>query len=58
MALLREITAWESIPFDRSSLLITLRDLGVVWETASGVWEMGIPSFADYILRRRRSAGI
>ena len=55
MALLREIAAWESVPFDRSSLLITLRDLGVVWETASGVWEMGIPSFADYILRR--SAG-
>ena len=44
-----------TVPFDPSSLLVTLRDLGVVWETASGVWEMGIPSFADYILRR--SAG-
>ena len=50
-----EIAARESVPFDPSSLLVTLRDLGVVWETASGVWEMGIPSFADYILRR--SAG-
>ena len=54
-ALLEEIAARESVPFDPSSLLVTLRDLGVVWETASGVWEMGIPSFADYILRR--SAG-
>ena len=32
-----EITARESVPFDPSSLLVTLRDLGVVWETASGV---------------------
>ena len=51
-ALLREIAARESVPFRPASLLVTLRDLGVVWETASGVWEMGIPSFADYILRR------
>ena len=50
--LLREIAGRESVPFRPSSLLITLRDLGVVWETASGVWEMGIPSFANYILRR------
>ena len=39
-------------PHDRSSLLTTLSDLGVVWETSSDVWEMGIPSFADYVLRR------
>ena len=51
-ALLREIAARESVPFRPALLLVTLRDLGVVWETASGVWEMGIPSFADYILRR------
>ena len=50
--LLGEIAGLESVLFDPASLLVTLRDLGVVWETASGVWEMGIPSFADYILRR------
>ena len=52
-ALLEEIAARESVPFDPSSLLVTLRDLGVVWEVAPDVWEMGIPSFADHILRRR-----
>ena len=41
----------ESVLLDRGSLLTTLRDLGIVWETSSAVWEMGIPSFADYILR-------
>ena len=51
-ALLREVAAQESVPLRPSSLLVTLRDLGVVWETASGVWEIGIPSFTDYILRR------
>ena len=35
-------------------LLDTLRDLGVVWEASPGVWEMGIPSFADFVLRRAR----
>ena len=55
--LLREIAARESVPFRPASLLVTLRDLGVVWETASGVWEMGIPSFADYILRRSGGTG-
>ena len=44
----------ESVLLDRGSLLTTLRDLGIVWETSSAVWEMGIPSFADYILRRSR----
>ena len=29
-----------------------LEDLGIVWETAPGVWEMGIPSFAAHVLRR------
>ena len=32
-------------------LLTTLTDLGVVWRGAAGKWEMGIPSFADYLLR-------
>lgn len=37
------------------ALLDTLEDLGVVWETRTGVWEMGIPSFADHVLRRREA---
>ena len=56
-ALLEEIAERESVPLDPSSLLITLRDLGVVWEVAPDVWEMGIPSFADHILRRRDGTG-
>ena len=56
-ALLEEIAARESVPFDPASLLVTLRDLGVVWEVAPDVWEMGIPSFADHILGRSAGAG-
>ena len=33
-------------------LLDTLKDLGVLWQTAPGVWEMGIPSFGDHVLAR------
>ena len=33
----------------------TLQDLGIVWEVDPGVWEMGIPSFADHILERSES---
>ncbi len=29
-----------------------LTDLGVLWEAGDGNWEPGIPSFADYVLRR------
>ena len=56
-ALLEEIAARESVPFDPASLLVTLRDLGVVWEVAPDVWEMGIPSFADHILGRSAGTG-
>lgn len=51
-ALLRRMAREDAVPYNRVSLLTTLRDLGVVWETASAAWEMGIPSFADYVLRR------
>ena len=33
-------------------LLDTLSDLGVVWETPPSGWEMGIPSFADFVISR------
>ena len=37
---------------DPGKIQIALQDLGVIWEVSSGVWEMGIPSFAEHILRR------
>ena len=49
-----EIAAPDSFPLDEVALFDTLRDLGVVWEASSGVWEMGIPSFADFVLRHAR----
>lgn len=52
MPLLRGFDDDPSIPFDDLSLRDELSDLGVLWETRDGVWEMGIPSFADYLLRR------
>ena len=36
----------------RARMIETLSDLGVLWETPDGGWEMGIPSFGDYILDR------
>ncbi len=33
-----------------AELLNTLTDLGVLWETPPAGWEMGIPSFADFLL--------
>lgn len=49
---IRSVVEQGLVPYDRSSLLTTLSDLGVVWEVSSDVWEMGIPSFAEYVLRR------
>lgn len=34
-------------------LLAVLTDLGVLWETPPAGWEMGIPRFADFLLRQR-----
>lgn len=42
---------------DPGKIHITLQDLGVIWEVSSGVWEMGIPSFAEHILRRTEDNG-
>ena len=50
--LLHRVSNDGSIPLDDLDLWQELKDLGVVWSTAPGVWEMGIPSFADYLLRR------
>ena len=40
-----------SLPGDGDGLLDTLTDLGILWRGRAGGWEMGIPSFADYLLR-------
>ena len=52
MALLERFAGEDSIPFDRASLKQELSDLGVLWSVRAGVWEMGIPSFADYLIHR------
>ncbi len=49
---LDEFLAREADPGGEAELLDTLEDLGVLWETDAAVWEFGIPSFADHILRR------
>ncbi len=51
-SLLRNAPREEPNPGSWTALLDTVTDLGVVWETPAGAWEMGIPSFADYVLRR------
>ena len=50
--LLRHFGAEPEIPFDDLSLRDELSDLGVLWPVRPGAWEMGIPGFADYLLRR------
>ncbi len=49
--LLRQLADDGVVPFDDLTLEQELSDLGVLWEARAGVWEMGIPSFADYLLR-------
>ena len=51
-ARLREIAALDRVPLDAAPLRNTLRDLGIVWRVSPGVWELGIPSFADFVLHR------
>ena len=49
---LRRFEGDASIPFDSIRLREELSDLGVIWSADDETWEMGIPSFADYLLRR------
>ncbi len=48
--LLKALVARANLPGGEVRLLQTLTDLGVLWSGARGAWEMGIPSFADYLL--------
>ena len=52
MTLLRRFAGEDSIPFDDISLMQELSDLGVLWSVRPAVWEMAIPRFADYLIRR------
>ena len=50
--LLRRLGAEPEIPFDDLSLRDELSNLGLLWSVRTAVWEMGIPGFADYLIRR------
>ena len=50
--LLRRFGDDPAVSMDGLALEQELSDLGVVWSVRAGAWEMGIPSFADYLLRR------
>ena len=55
--LLEEAVDQDADPGAWIVVLATLRDLGVLWETTPGLWEMGIPSFARHILEREAVGG-
>ena len=54
--LLRDLARRDSIPGDRRHLLNTLSDIGFLWETPPTGWELGIPSFADFLLAHHGDA--
>ena len=49
---LRRFGSEAAIPFDFIGLREELSDLGVIWSADDEDWEMGIPGFADFLLRR------
>ena len=51
-AFLRRVTDGDESAFAAPALREKLTDLGVVWSEHPGVWEMGIPGFADFLVRR------
>ncbi len=38
--------------FESAQLWSHLEDLGILWEIRDAIWEIGIPSFGDYVLDR------
>ena len=50
--MLQEVAAGNPKGPDQIALLERLNDLGVIWETVDDRWEMGVPSFGRYVLRR------
>ncbi len=47
---LARLAAPHGLPGDETWLLENLSDLGVLWRGGPGRWELGIPSFGDYLL--------
>ncbi len=56
LGLVERLAADDAIPLDRVALLNQLEDLGIAWQAYPGVWEMGIPSFANFILSRENGS--
>ena len=54
VSILERLTEEGRVAGDVVALRNELRDLGILWQTSPATWEMGIPSFADYVLRRGR----
>ncbi|MCY4627149.1 MAG: ATP-binding protein [Acidobacteria bacterium] len=50
---LQQIAERDDFPGHWTALREELEDLGLIWETSTGCWEMGIPSFAQHVLRRQ-----
>ena len=51
-SLLQALVDEGAVGFDDLALEQELSDLGVVWSVRPGLWEPGIPSFADYLIHR------
>ena len=49
---LRDLAEQDDFPEHWTRLREELEDLGVIWEVSPGRWEMGIPSFAEHVMRR------
>lgn len=56
LGLIERLATDDAIEMDRVALLKRLEDLGVAWQASPGRWEMGIPSFANFILSREERA--
>ncbi len=54
---LRQTVERGGFPGHWTRLREELEDLGVIWETATGRWEMGIPSFAQHVIERTGGRG-
>ncbi len=56
LGLIERLATDDAIELDRVALLNRLEDLGVVWQASPGRWEMGIPSFANFVLHRENGS--
>jgi len=55
--LLQQTVERGEFPGHWTGLREELEDLGILWETAAGRWEMGIPSFAHHVIERGSGTG-